>query len=766
MAQNKKNPLRDILDLDRMKELQEEGVSTIFPVYKSKQEIGKHIFEALNVRLIDLGNGKMGIPMDDVEKKVGLLSQCQGLQTLVSLVNDFGLDFDDTSYDQLNHYSIRNIMDAILKDIINRLRVSDVEIDEDTDEEENVRERFIFDASPYDSAHFDQNISSVETITWVLPTFFQILVIHANAGQICKWERNLVRIIRYGIRYINDAYIDGSKNPDGKGLKIGWNFAKDCEEPSLYFTYTVGECFLDMFNTFEEVLKHPYNVYNNAKYGTKIDKRDESRFLRQQQKFLQEEVKNADNPKDVARHDTYNELVRLFRMINSNDRMGEQDIYEDIKVDATGRYGILEQHLKDVGAEIWKYVQNNLADKFFYNDLATTLTEEGLRMSTTSDALFNTVYIVNILIDSGMDLVLQLEMLQAQAKSDDPELSPAEQQEQVNLAEEKQREYNNLLESCQLAVQRAFRTYESMKNDGKDYIVDQFLIGFNERFVVHKERVNDLRKLRMRVFSLLPMLIHTNNIINNYLVRYPQVNMQKYTSYIMENRYMEESGNDSSKKRQAEWIWEKDGYFSGSNYYYVNAVRELYEYYEKYEEKFIPIGAANQRREQEYYKKLTMPNGEIGMLKAQFAKTEQEKDQQIALRDAQIAELEQALAEEKQKKPTIEDGIRELIQSEIDQQFVARMTQTFAQAAKALAPSTVDPTKDEDGKYAAMYRAMFEMVVAESFAQNPAFEDCSPEEYKEHTRYFKDDIRAIINHNIDDISSDVNHRSNMYTKLG
>lgn len=765
MVQLEKNPLQDILDQKRTNALAKAGMTPIFPVYKPKEEIGKNIFKALNARLIDLGNGKLGIPMDDNEKKVGLLSQCQGLQTLVSLVNDFGLDFDDTSYDKKKHRSIRNIMDAILKDIINKLRVSELEIDEDADEEEDARELFIFDASPYDSAHFDTDIASIETITWVLPTFFQILVIHAKAGQICKWERNLIRVIRYGIRYINNAFIDGSKNPDGKGLKIGWNFAKDCEEPSLYFTFTVGECFLDMFSTFEEVLKHPYNVLYNAQYDAPIDPADQKQYEQQQEKFRQEELENAGKPKDVARHDPYNELCRLFRMINSNDRIGEQDPYEEIKVDVSGRFGILEDRLKSVAKEVWKYVQNGLADKFFYNDLATTLTEEDLRMSTTSDALFNTVYIANILIDAGMDEILRLEMQQAELKSQDPELTPAQRQEQENLAIRKQREYDNLLESCQLAVQRAFRTYESMRNDGKDYIVDQFLIGFNERFVVHKDRVNDLRKLRMRVFSLLPMLIHTNNVINTYLVRYPQVNMKKYTGYIMENRYTTVSASNP-EKHTAEWIWEKDGYFSGSNYYYVNALKELYEYYEQYEDKYIPIGEENQRREQDYYKKLTGPHGEITQLKTDHAKAEDELNRQIAQREARITELEQLLKEEQLKKPTIEDGIRDLIHEEIDRQFVTRLTQSFTQAAKVFAPDTVDPAKDNDSLYTGMYAAMMEMIIAESYGQNPAFEDCTPEEYKEQTRYFKNDVRAIINHNIDDISSDINHRSNMYSKLG
>ncbi len=762
MEQFENNPLKDILDKKTMQSHEREHIETIFPIYKAQGEVARDIFKAINARLIDLGNGKLGIPMDDAEKKVGLLSQCQGLQTLVSLVNDFGLEFDNTEYDTIHHRSIRNIMDAILKDIINKLRVSDIEIDEDINEQESVKELFIFDASPYDSDHFDTEIASIETITWVLPTFFQILTIHAEAGQICKWEHNLISIIRYGLRYINNAFIDGSKNPDGKGLKIGWNFAKNCEEPSLYFTFTVGECFLDMFATFEEVLKYPYSLFNNAQFGTPIDEEAKAKFDEQKEKYQFEEAENADKPKDVARHDTYNELVRLFRMINSNDRIGEQDPYEEIKVDSTHRYGLLEKHLKDVASAIWSFVNTDLADSFFYNDLATKLSESELRMSTTSDVLFNTVYIVNILIDGGMDELLQLQMRQAEIKSADESITPQEREEQRNLSVQKSREYNNLLESCQLAVQRAFRTYESLKNDGKDYIVDQFLIGFNERFVFHKERVNDLRKLRMRVFSLLPMLIHTNNIINAYLVKYPQINMQKYTGFILENRYTE----SSEQGKTTEWIWEKDGYFSGSNYYYVNALKELYEYYEAYEKKYIEVGADNQKREQEYYSRLTGPNGEITQLKARHEKAEEEKDRLIAQRDSRIALLEQLLEEERLKKPTVEDSICELIEKELSTQFVALLTQAFSQAAACFAPDTVNPTQDENGTYAKLFGAMTEMVVAECYANSSSFKRCTPEEYEKQTKYFKEDVRAIINHNIDDISSDVNHRSNMYTKLG
>ena len=68
--------------------------------------------------------------------------------------------------------------------------------------------------------------------------------------------------------------------------------------------------------------------------------------------------------------------------------------------------------------------------------------------------------------------------------------------------------------------------------------------------------------------------------------------------------------------------------------------------------------------------------------------------------------------------------------------------------------------------YAKLFASILEMVVAESYAANPTFKDCTPEEYAKQTKKFKNDVRSIINHNIDDIASDVNGRSNMYTKLG
>ena len=271
-----------------------------------------------------------------------------------------------------------------------------------------------------------------------------------------------------------------------------------------------------MYNTFGAFLEHLHNERNIRTYGVTIDNNDDGLsyealkelFLKNKEQY---EKKRTLKPEgDTAKYEEYNELVRIFRLINDIDDT------EDLHIDDSTLYGKFAANCQEVAGKIWGFVHNDLADKFFYNDLKTTVTENELRMSTTSDVLFNTVYIVNIMIDSGLDEIIKLQQLQAQKNND------------IETARKKEREYNNMLESCLLSTQKAFRTYESLKNDGKDYIVDQFLIGFNENFDGHPIAVNELRKLRMRCFSLLPMLIHTNCIVSEYLVQYPQYNMRKY----------------------------------------------------------------------------------------------------------------------------------------------------------------------------------------------------------------------------------------------
>ncbi len=621
-----------------------EKNDSIFNNYKPKGEIGKEIFKELYKRFNnDPAQGAIGFYMDDT-KAIGLLSQCQSLQALLLLASDFGLTFDDKRIvsDDEDNLTIREIMDIVIEDIFKRIKTKEDHV-------------YRFDASPYETKLFTVERSNIEAITWVIPCFLQALKYHATIGETCKWEEQLVDVISYGLRYINDSFIDGeSELGKSNKLEIGWNFSKKCEEPSLYYTFTVCECFVEFFTTFEDYLTYKEAERIHKTYPAKnIPK--QLRIAKEEHDKEYERLKAAgdrgydpDTGKKLAQFDEYNELFLRYKEINN----GIADIDGSI-------YGELEEKCKMVAREIWRLSKEHLADDFYYNDLSTTLTEAEISISTTSDALFNTVYIINIMLDAGMDE--ELELLRSVATTQDE-------------AFELEQEYNNLLESCQLASQKALRTYEKLKNVGKEYIVEQFLVGFNENFTFHKDIVRELRKRRMRVFTLIPLLIRTNNAISEYLIKYPQVNMKKYLGYILDNRFVE--------KNKAKWIWENDGFFSASNYYYVSALGEFYAYYERYESEYIENYNQNEAQRKAIIEKrdeqLKAPTGEIGVLKRKL----QDKEKEI-----------ERLKKEKESIDTPVENAVSLIVSREMSKLLPEMLCSFIESCSAgLTVSDIDDT--------------------------------------------------------------------------
>ena len=716
------DPLADII------ERRGSAADSIFNTYRNKTEIAAEILKELTLRFEAPKNKSLGgFCMSDTSgrnKDIGLLSQCQSLQALVTLASDFNLGFEyetgvyitkDEVSKEKERQTIRSIMDMVIEDVVARI--------EEKDEEGNLI-GYRFDASPYADSQFSAEYSNIDAISWVLPSFFTILKYHAEIKEVCKWENQLVAIIKHGLDYLIDAFIDEAADTPSSKLSIGWNFTKNCEEPSLYFSFAACECFLDLYTSFEKVLKYPEAVRDYEKYGIAVDPKLVE-ILEREKKDYEDNKNRARGElnaqgKEIARFDEFNELARLYRLIN--------DIEEEdpLRIDDSTRYGRFEACCKKLAATVWKFVRNNLADKFFYNDLRTTLSEDDIRHSTTSDALFNTVYIVNIMIDAGYDEDLKKEEARQTAADE------AEDQD----SSMRDREYDNFLESCQLAVQKAVRTYESLKNDGKEYIVDQFLIGFNENFKFHSAMVNELRKLRMRTFSLLPLLIHSNNILGEYLIKYPQYNMRKFLEYILENRFVNKQGKRC-------WIWERDGFFSGSNYYYIAALSEFYNYYQFYEEAYIEIGKENTRREEEirqsFLEKLREPDEEIGKLHEEIEEIKRE----IAKKQEEIARLEREKAEF--KRP-VEDAVREVILAEMEKNFAKLMTDTFVHAAKCITMPQVDETSDVDNSAENLKNAVLEMMLCAAltkFYKSPG-KQCKKDRHDELKARAKTDISGIL----------------------
>lgn len=152
------------------------------------------------------------------------------------------------------------------------------------------------------------------------------------------------------------------------------------------------------------------------------------------------------------------------------------------------------------------------------------------------------------------------------------------------------------------------------------------------------------------------------------------------------------------------WIWESDGYFSGSNYYYVLALNEFYVYYNEYEQKYIKIGEENAQREAQirakHLEELQAAGGAL-----------YEKEEALQKKDKTIARQQKEIEALRAVTHPVEDAVRQVATEEIEQQLAEMMGRVFQQAAKALTVNFVDDTKDEGGVYSNLNKAMRELMV-------------------------------------------------------
>lgn len=688
--------------------------NSIYLKYTDKKIVAKRIFYELVKRLNLKDKGNKGFYMTDDKNDIGILSQCQSLQTLLELANNYGLDFDEKHKVSGEEVSIREIMDIVVEEVLNLI------VDKET-------KNCVFDASPF--AGSEQLVtdgvqySYINSITWVIPTFLLVLKYHARIGEICKWEDDLINVINQGIKYINESYISGETGNVNK-LNVGWNFTKDCEEPSLYFTYAVSDCLLQLYKTFET-----YISYNNS--NTTVQALEQNEFY-----AIPEEIqKSFDRAKETyerdvnrqikefnefgkkqAKFDEANELIRVLKKIDPAIENPQESLYYE-----------LNNKAKIVGEEIWRLTKEGLADNFYCNDLHSTISEEDIAMSTTNDALFNIAYIINTIINTGVDETRRVardiaessltywnnkrteitnklnEILKdfkdkeseeyklALEKYNEEEQNVKEELEEIDanirLFELKYKEasekYNDILESCQLSIQRTFRVYDNFKKKSKEYIVDQFLVGFNEKFTKHQEITKELRKRRIRIFSLTPILITTYNAISEYLIKYPQSDMKKYLGYILENRY--------TVGKAKRWIWENDGFFSASNYYFVVALGEFYSYYETYEKSYSENFVSNEKWRKEFETKFEKDYQETVVKRkiddnnakheSDILELKKQRDAEIQARDEEIQKLKEQLA---QVKTPIEDAVKVVINQELQKQLPLLLINFIKETNEAL----------------------------------------------------------------------------------
>ncbi|MBR3298440.1 MAG: hypothetical protein IKI64_04475 [Clostridia bacterium] len=574
---------------------------TIFFDYEQRETIGMYIY----AELLDKYDENIGFFLSDDLHESGLLTQAQGACSLDVLIGDYRVF---SILDDADAAKLKEIYERTIDSIIKRVSGKDG--------------TFIFDASPYNVEAFNAEYAYIDSMTWVVSALLGALnfcelragdnpAASSNAEVSFSYgvQQKMLDIVSYCIKYLTKSFIDITDKNEKK-LSQGWNFTKGCSEPSLYFTYAVSECYLDIFDAFKKVIdKHNIEEKIAQIKSEHVDSSDNSfdynMYLSNDDRVAYESI-NADS-------DEYRMKKRLFEHIN-----GDDDIFYQ-----------LEKQVKLAARNSWALVKDGIDTKFYNSNLSAVVEQSIIENSSSSDALFNNLFVINNVITGGLDEELNDRIARA---VDDDEMSRI------------QSEYDNLLETLQAALQRTIRYSKMLQAKQKDYVINDFVISCNETFEGEfSKKSQELRKKRIKTFTISPLLVKTNNLISEFLAKYPQYDMIKYLDdLIMKKRSMDDDSNYI-------WVWECGEYQVTSNYYYLISLSSFYKYIDEYETRFTAIDHDNEEYKASLrtsYLHELRRTGEIFKLTEQNNKLESENvrlQEQILSLQSQESELEKVV---------------------------------------------------------------------------------------------------------------------------
>ncbi|MBE6947746.1 MAG: hypothetical protein E7454_05815 [Ruminococcaceae bacterium] len=541
-------------------------------------------------------------------RKEGILSLTQAFQVVAMTLENFKLEQSEQYGEEAKSRVIR-MLDKIMNMVEPR---------------EGVYE---FDASPYleGTEHFknaNSEYAYIDSMTWVVSSLLSAFRLHIN--DICPLDQErmdrAVRIYQYCINFLIKSFIDGGENISK--FTSGWNYTKKCSVPSGYFTFAVSEVMIDILSTFNNVIRSADIDLVQQEIDDRLKavaSADEIAAKKQQvaMNYAQEDQHiHSDTP-------VYVREKQLFALLNEN-----KAVY-----DRQSLYRQLEAAVKKAANNLWALTKNHLSDSFFASDMKTRVPEDVIEQSVQSDALFNTIFVINTLVNAGLDEDMEDEINYYT-------LNGSQEYEDA-LAE-----YDNIRDTLRISYDNVYQFYLKLEKKKKSYKVNEYNLSFDEEFKGLEDQVKDLRKARIRVFSLMPLLVKTKTTLGEFVIRYPQYDMQLYLENILNFRCVR------TKYGMADdyyWTWERDGYSSSSNYYFVSALNDFYSYYEEYEQAVSQNAVENkdarENVQRAYLEELEQSDGIIGKLRAEQQKKEheiQDLQEQLKTLEAQHAVLREA----------------------------------------------------------------------------------------------------------------------------
>lgn len=583
--------LKDILDLSNY------DPENIFNRYLPQEEIAKMIGGKLLKEKYSAGkkNTQKGFFNSDISRDVGLITDAIGLQAVADLcgmgmpVADYfdkvtdtlsrifsQLGFNEEVFEKIKVYidNYNKSSEAVNKKAFDAIKITFKMTPFISDDDVNAGEESTGSLPCVEAAA--QTIKALMGIRTALLNDSSIkgrtYKFSGNELVLGKFVERLNYLICYAMDWINSAVIPASSEIkyDIEGTEaespiveyLGWNFFKDDSkeeyEPSIYMTYSVCSAYMSLF----EVV-YPYY------YESKRDGKDWIKAFESEEEFRK--MRGESVPYSEA--DAKLALLINTQYARLKKRCMTAGRYEELR--CRGRIDIATKFIGQ------NYTEVDMAD---------------ILNSTTNDALINTVLHALILIYAGIDI----DYKKIGEKINKPSLQ------------------TSFYEEIQYALQNVLRVYNRLKAEDKLYIVEQYVLSFNEKMPPSKAGIaKQLRRQRIQVASTLPMLIRAYNEVSRYLVKFPQKQNTEYLALIMENR----TGEEGKK----EWMWDLDGYNLMSEANFVRALSDFYEYYDRYERVYIKGESeklAERERKQEEERR---ENSAYIELQSKYADLEKEK---------------------------------------------------------------------------------------------------------------------------------------------
>lgn len=627
LPENVRSLLQDLSD--SLKEITKGREGWCYQYY-DQTTLGQAIYDDF----VEYNESSKSFKFSDDFFESGILSQLEGFQFITMLVESFGL----------SSKKYRNEISELLNDILDK-----------TDNKGKLH----LDATPYlkDSTQFD-NSHYLDTMTWFMSMFCSVVRLIKQKDELNidkETQERLFRLFNECLEYLTNSFIEGPDNDDK--FSSGWNFTGDFDDgnsPSLYFTFAVSEVLIDIFKTFEATIKgFEIELVQNL-----IDQELENKEVSKEEIEAKKE-QIAQTGLEVREGRTAESLAfekELFRKAN-----GGKDAFEEGSL-----YQELERQCKKAANNIWDIVKDKLTEEFFAPNVISTVSSETIEQSITSDALFNNIFIINILMNAGLD----------------EDLDDRINYYTVNGSEDYIKalaDYDGMRDTMRLGYEHVYQMYSKLKKKHKEYKVNEYTLSFTENFSdKFLIRAQELRRAHIRVFSLMPLLVKTKTTMSDFVIKYPQFDMQIYLETILDSRYEDKDGN---KK----WLWEKDGYSSSSNYYFLSALSDFYDYYREYELKYSnnanKNNAEKKRIRDQYLEELNSEGGEIDQIKKEL-QAEKELNEKLV----KEKEVLNSRIDDYEKEP-LRDALTNFIIKAVEKQISDIIAKLFSGEAKNISES-------------------------------------------------------------------------------